>query len=236
MVDIHQVLQQQWQQAQAAAQQAIMSEQMGNLLWAGQCYENALACMEHAMGIARQYDLQVGDNRLFHYAFCHFNAARVKAAAGWRHETSPHLTQALQALQQAIVLNPHAGDYHAGIGAVFLAQENVRQAIPAFKQAVRLNPRDAWSHWILAAISMVQGNFLAAKQYYTTAARLQPHLPSPWQYMPQHAEAPKRPEHGVASLPRPRDWFALIVNGLKLVNNGFTLAHRLMEPEPECVG
>lgn len=234
MLDMHLVLQQQWQQGHACAQQAVLSEQMGHQPWARQCYEQAIALMSHAMRLASQHDLPVRDNLLFHYAFCHFNAARVKAAAGWRHEIPPHLEQALRALEQALALNPHAGKYHMGVGTILLAQGQVAAAIPALQRAGQLNPLDAWSQWMLALIYAAQGPIWVANRAYIKATRLQAHLPNPWQFVQQHRAA-GLPGHGAVATPSQPDWFALIMRAIKLVTNGFTLAPSLMQAEPEYV-
>jgi tetratricopeptide (TPR) repeat protein len=153
----------------------MMSEQMGNLPAAAQCYDQAVQMIGNSMVMANQYGMPVPDNVFFSFAYCHFNAARVKATAGWTQFAPMHLAQAHEALNRAIAMNPNFGQYHAAAGVLLLAEGNVAMAAQAFQHAVQLNPMDSWSQWMLSSLYSLQGNTGASQQHYAAAAQIQPH-------------------------------------------------------------
>src|ERR1035437_4143719 len=116
MPDALGALNQQFQQGCYVAQQAAMAEQMGNVFAACQLYDQAIGLIANTIGMATQYGIPVTDNVFFSVAYYHFNAARLKAAAGWPQAVPAHLNFALQAVSQAIAINPNVYLYHSGAG------------------------------------------------------------------------------------------------------------------------
>jgi len=208
-------LNQQFQQGLSFAQQAMMAEQMGNWAAVAPCYDQAIAFIGNSMAGAIGSGTPIPDNVHFSYAFCNFNAARVKAAMGWPQAAPMHLAQAFQSLQQAIAINANFFQYHSALAVVMLAQGNVAGALQAFQRAVQLNPADSWSQWMLASLYSSQGATAISNQFYAAATRVQPNLPPPPQYAPVAAAAPG----GVSGSKSGRDWFELINNALKLGNS-----------------
>ena len=219
MPNMQLALNQQFQQGCYFAQQAMMAEQMGNLPGAAQCYDQAIAMIGNSMGMAGQSGVPILDNVFFSYAFCHFNAARVKSTAGWPQFAPVHLSQAHQALSQAIALNPGFFQYHSAAGVLLLAEGNVAGAVQSFQRAVQLNPMDSWSQWMLASLYSVQGNAMASNQSYAAAAQIQPNLPSPQQFVQQHQGPPPLSGGGSSGKASQHDWIEMINNALKLGNS-----------------
>jgi tetratricopeptide (TPR) repeat protein len=209
----------QFQQGCYIAQQAMMAEQMGNLPAAAQYYDQAIGVIGNVMTMAGQYGMPILDNVFFSFAYCHFNAARVKATIGWAQFAPMHLAQAHQALNQAIAINPNFFQYHSAAGMVLLAEGNVAVAAQAFQRAIQLNPSDAWSQWMLASLYSLQGNHMASQQYYASASQMQPNLPPPQQFVQQHqassGDGGGGHESGKATQ---KDWIGLINNALKFGN------------------
>jgi tetratricopeptide (TPR) repeat protein len=219
MPDALGALNQQFQQGCYVAQQAAMAEQMGNVFAACQLYDQAIGLIANTIGMATQYGIPVTDNVFFSVAYCHFNAARLKAAAGWPQAVPAHLNFALQAVSQAIAINPNIYLYHSGAGLVLLAMSNVPAAMQEFERAVQLNPADSFSHWMLSSLHTAQGNTMAANQYYAAALSAQPNLPPP-QFAPeQNQVAPSTPGQGGQNQGAKHDWFGLINNALQFGNN-----------------
>ena len=214
MPNLQFTLNQQFQQGVYFVQQAMMAEQMGNLPAAAPCYDQAIALIGNAIAMASQSGIPVLDNVYFSYAFCNFNAARVKAALGMPQAAPLHLSHAYQAMQQALAMNPGFFAYHSAFAVVLLAQGNVAAAVQEFQRAVQLNPADGFSQWMLSSLYTSQGNTAMANQYYAAAQQAQPNLPPPQQYV-QPAAAPA----GGGSSQSKHDWFELISNGLKLANS-----------------
>jgi hypothetical protein len=121
-------LNQQFQQGCASAQQGMLAEQVGNWSFAVQCYDQSIAIIGNAMTIAGQYGMPVLDNVFASYAVCHFQAARVKAAAGWANLAPAHLAAASQALYQAIAIRPDIAQYRAAVAMVQAAQGSLSGA------------------------------------------------------------------------------------------------------------
>src|SRR5262249_47338468 len=111
MPNMQGALNQLFQQGCYFAQQAMMAEQMGNFAGAGQGYDQAIQSIGNSMVMANQYGMPVPDNVFFSFAYCHFNAARVKSMAGWAQFAPMHLAQAHEALNRAIAMNPNFGQY-----------------------------------------------------------------------------------------------------------------------------
>src|ERR1017187_2952100 len=122
--NIYLVLNQQYMQACGAGQQAMMMEASGNGPAAAQLYEQAIAVLGNSMMVARQSGVFVPDSILYTFAYSHFSAARVEAAMSWPLAPA-HLAIALDALNQAIAVNPSVFQYHALAGAVLAAQGNL---------------------------------------------------------------------------------------------------------------
>jgi tetratricopeptide (TPR) repeat protein len=213
MPNLQFALNQQFQQGCYMAQQAALAEQMGNLQGAVQCFDQAILLIGNTVSAAAQAGIPVLDNVFFSHAYCQFNAARVKAMAGWPQAAPMHLAQALQSMNQAIQRNPGFAPYHAAAGMVLAAQGNVVEAVRAFQQAVQLNPADAWSQWMLASLASTQGNTVAANQYYAAAMQTPSNLPPPQQFVQQFQQAPA--QGGGA---KGHDWFELVNNALKFGN------------------
>lgn len=210
-------LNQQYQQGCYIAQQAVMAEQMGNGVNASQFYDQAIGVIANTVGTANQYGVPITDNVFFGLAFCHFNAARLKAAMGWPQAVPQHLNIALQAINQALAMNPNFFAYHSAAGLILLAMSNVPAAVQEFQRAVQLNPADAWSQWMLSSLYTSQGNTMAANQHYAAAASAQPSLPQPQQFVPLYQGAPSH--SGGQQQGGKHDWFGLIDNALKLGNS-----------------
>jgi tetratricopeptide (TPR) repeat protein len=218
--NVQMALNQQFQQGCYFAQQAMMAEQMGNLAGAAQGFDQAIAIIGNSMGMAGQYGVQVTDSVLFSYAICHFNAARVKTMAGWSQFAPMHLSQAHQALSQAIAINPGFFQYHSAAGVLLLAEGNVAGAMQSFQRAVQLNPMDSWSQWMLASLYQVQGNAMASNQYYAAASRIQPGLPPPQQFVQQHQSGPPAlPGSGGSGKASQHDWVEMATTALKFGNS-----------------
>ena len=211
-------LNQQFQQGCFVAQQAAMAEQMGNGFAACQFYDQAIGLIANTVGMAQQSGIPVADNVFFSLAFCHFNAARLKAAAGWPQAVPTHLNIALQAINQAMGINPNVFYYHSAAGLILLAMSNVPGAVQAFQRAVQLNPADSWSQWMLSSLYTTQGNTMVANQYYSAAASAQPNLPPPQQFIQQNQVA-SSPGQGGQSQGAKHDWFGLINNALQFGNS-----------------
>ena len=208
-------LNQQYMQGCSLGQQGMMMEMSGNIPLAGQLYDQALGFIGGSMVYARQSGIFVTDQILFTFGYFQFAAARAKAMMGFAPLAATHLAQSLDALNQAIAVNPNFFQYHAAAGTVLMAQGNVSWAIQAFQRALQLNPLDAWSQWMLASVHTYLGNPALANQYYAGACQAAPSLPAMQQIMPQ---AP--PPGGQAS-PKQHDWFEIINNALKFGNNLF---------------
>jgi tetratricopeptide (TPR) repeat protein len=184
--NIYFVLNQQYMQACGAGQQAMMMEASGNGPAAAQLYEQAIAVLGNSMMVARQSGVFVTDSILYTFAYSHFSAARVEAAMGWPLAPA-HLAIALDALNQAIAVNPSVFQYHALAGAVLAAQGNLPWAEQAFTRALQLNPADVWSSYMLSALYSAQGNVAMAGQHFATVQQVVPNLPSPQQFLSQPA-------------------------------------------------
>jgi tetratricopeptide (TPR) repeat protein len=212
-------LNQQFQQGCNLAQQGVLAEQAGNPMFAAQSYDQAIGMIGNAVGAALQYGIPVLHNVYFALAFCHFNSARIKAATGWVQYVPAHLNFALQAINQAINMNPGFAMYHSAAGLILLGQSNLPEAARAFQRAVQLNPADSWSQWMLSSLYTAQGNLPMANQFYTAAASAQPNLPPPQTFVP-----PQFQTAGASAGPAPsgaekkRDWFELINNALTFGN------------------
>ena len=215
MPNLQLALNQQFQQGVYFAQQAMVAEQTGNWAAVAPCYDQAIGLIGNAIGGAVQSGMPVFDNVYFSYAFCHFNAARVKAAMGWPQAAPMHLMQAFQGMQQAIAINPGNFQYHSALGVVILAQGNVAGALQSFQRAVQLNPADSWSQWMLASLYSTQGATAISNQYYAAAVQVQPNLPHPQQYGASAGMAQGAPQGQQGG----HDWFGLINNALKLANS-----------------
>jgi tetratricopeptide (TPR) repeat protein len=210
------VLNQQFQQGCFLAQQAVMAEQMSNVPGAIQCYDQAIGLIANTIGMASQSGIPVLDNVFFVYGYCHFNSGRLKAALGWGQYTPMHLMQALQALNQAITINPNFFQYHSAAGVVLVAQGAIPAAVQAFERAVQLNPADAWSQWMISSLYSAQGNVVQANRYYAAAAQVQSNLPPPQVYA---FSAPAAASQDSRVHESKHDWFDLINNALKLGNS-----------------
>jgi tetratricopeptide (TPR) repeat protein len=180
------MLNQQYMQACSAGQQAMMMEASGNGPAAAQLYEQAIAVLGNSMTMARQWGVFIPDDIFFTFAYSHFSAARVEAALGWP-QAPAHLALALDALNQAIAVNPNVFQYHAVAGAVLTAQGNLAWAVQAFTRALELNPADVWSRYMLSALYSMQGNVAMAGQHFAAVQQAAPNLPSPQQFLPQPA-------------------------------------------------
>jgi tetratricopeptide (TPR) repeat protein len=220
--NVQMALNQQFQQGCYFAQQAMAAEQMGNILGAAQCFDQAIATIANSMAMAGQHGIPVTDSVLFSYAICHFNAARVKSMTGFAQFAPMHLAQAHEALRRAIDLNPGCFQYYSAAGVLLLAEGNVAGAMQSLQRAVQLNPMDSWSQWMLASLYQVQGNAMASNQYYAAAAQIQPNLPPPQQFVQQHQGPPgmqgsgRSDNSGKASQ---HDWVEMANNAFKLGNS-----------------
>jgi hypothetical protein len=136
-------LNQQFQQGCASAQQGMLAEQVGNWPLAAQCYDQSIAIIGNAMTIAGQYGMPVLDNVFANYAVCHFEAARVKAAAGWATVAPAHLAAAWQAISQAIAIRPDVAQYRAAAAMVQAAQRGLSGPTPC---TVTVRPDRRCSH------------------------------------------------------------------------------------------
>lgn len=166
-----------------------MAEASGNALFAAQLYDQAIWFIGSSIGQARQYGIPVTGQALFSFAWCSFGAARVKYALGQAPPAFAHLQQALDALNQAIVMNPNVALYHAAAGTVLMAQGNLPVAEQAFTRAVQLNPADAQAQWMLSAVHRMQGNTAAANLQYNAAQQNMAGLPHPADYFQQQPAA-----------------------------------------------
>jgi tetratricopeptide (TPR) repeat protein len=177
-------LNRQYMQACGVGQQAMMMEASGNGPAAAQLYEQAIAVLGNSMMLARQSGVFIPDSILYTSAYSHFSAARVEAAIGWP-QAPAHLAMALDALNQAIAVNPNVFQYHAMAGAVLAAQGNLPWAMQAFTRALQLNPADVWSGYMLSALYAAQGNVAMAGQHFANVQQVVPNLPSWQQFLPQ---------------------------------------------------
>jgi tetratricopeptide (TPR) repeat protein len=197
----------QFQQGMAMAQQAAMIETRGNPMGAAQSFDQAIGLVGNAVNAASQLGLPMTDQTFFGLGWCCFHGARLKAAFGQTQVAAKYLAQAHQALAQAIAFNPGYFGYHSAMGTVLLAEENATMAAQSFLRAVQLNPMDAFSQWMLSSLHSAQGDAAGANYYYNAAVGQQPSLPPP--------QAPKRSPSGKASQ---KEWFELMNNGMKLLS------------------
>jgi hypothetical protein len=137
------VLNQQLQQGYACAQQGLLAEQVGNWLFAAQCYDQSIATIGNAMAIAGQSGMPILDDVFASFAVCHFQAARAKAAAGWGHLAPAHLAASLQAINQAIAIRPDVGQYRMAASIVEAAQGSFSAIsnLPPSNQSAHLQPQ-----------------------------------------------------------------------------------------------
>jgi tetratricopeptide (TPR) repeat protein len=201
------MIESQFQQGMAMAQQAATIEMMGNPMGAAQSFDQAIGLVGNAVNAAAQLGLPMTDQTFFALGWCSFHGARLKAAFGQTQVAAQYLAQAHRALAQAIAFNPGYFGYHSAMGTVLLAEENANMAAQSFLRAVQLNPMDSFSQWMLSSLHSAQGDAAGANYYYNTASGQQPSLP------PQRA--PKGSASGKASQ---KEWFELINNGMKLAS------------------
>ncbi|HEY1758185.1 MAG TPA: tetratricopeptide repeat protein [Bryobacteraceae bacterium] len=191
--NINFLLNQQYSEACAAAQQAWMLEASGNAMGAAQMYEQALGVLWNSMTMAGQSGVFIPDSILYTFGYWHLTAARVESSMGWP-QAPAHLAMALDALNRAIAINPNLFQYHAVAGAVLAAQGSFAWAVQAFTRALQLNPADVWSRYMLSAMYSAQGNMAMAGQNFAAVQQVAPNLPSPQQFLPQApASAPAGP-------------------------------------------
>ncbi|QYO67460.1 glycosyltransferase [Leptolyngbya sp. 7M] len=84
---------------------------------------------------------------------------------------------AVDAYQQAIVLDPNFAWSHNNLGDVLLQLEQWQQAANAYTTAITLNPNFAWSHFNLGEAWSHLEAWDAAIESYRMALKLQPDLP-----------------------------------------------------------
>nr|RNJ71212.1 MAG: tetratricopeptide repeat protein [Leptolyngbya sp. IPPAS B-1204] len=84
---------------------------------------------------------------------------------------------AVDAYQQAIVLDPNFAWSHNNLGDVLLQLDQWQQAANAYTTAITLNPNFAWSHFNLGEAWSHLEAWDAAIESYRTALKLQPDLP-----------------------------------------------------------
>ena len=197
----------QFQQGMAMAQQAAMIETMGNPMGAAQTFDQAIGLVAGAINAAAQMGLPMTDQTFFGLGWCSFQGARLKAAFGQTQVAAQYIAQAHQAIAQAIAVNPGFFGYHSAMGTVLLVEGNAAMAAQSFLRAVQLNPMDAFSQWMLSSLHSAQGDAAGASYYYNAAVGQQPSLPPP--------QAPKRSASGKASQ---KDWFEVINNVAKLAS------------------
>jgi tetratricopeptide (TPR) repeat protein len=181
-----QLLQQQFMQGCALAQQGMMVEAGGNLAGAAQCYEQAAAILSTCIVEAQQYQVPVDPQGWFSLSWCHFNAARTQTMLGWGAAAPGHLMQAHNALNMAINLNPMFAPFHAAMGVLLATEGQATLATRAFSRAIQLNPADAFSQYMLAILNQAQGNVAAGTQHYAVAQEYAPALPPPQQALQAH--------------------------------------------------
>jgi hypothetical protein len=171
-------LNQQFQQGCACAQQGMLAEQVGNWPFSAQCYDQAIAIIGNAMAIAGQYGMPILDNVFASYAACHFQAARVKAAAGWANFAPAHLAAAAQAFNQAMAMRPDLAQYRTAAAMVQAAQGGLSGTnnLTPVGPAAQMQPAQASSgnasqkQWVelatkaLTTVNMVGGLFQQAGQ------------------------------------------------------------------------
>ncbi len=141
-------LNQQFQQGCACAQQGMLAEQVGNWPFAAQCYDQSIAIIGNAMIMAGQYGMPVLDNVFASFAICQFQAARVKAAAGWANLAPAHLAAASQAINQAIAIRPDVAQYREAAAVVQAAQGSLsgtNNLIPSGQSAYMQPPHESAS-------------------------------------------------------------------------------------------
>jgi tetratricopeptide (TPR) repeat protein len=186
-----QMLQQQFMQGCALAQQGMMVEASGNLPGAAQCYEQAAAILSTCIATAQQYQVPVDAQGWFSLSWCHFNTARTKTMLGWGVAAPGHLMQAHTALNTAINLNPMFAPFHAAMGVLLATEGQSALATQAFTRAIQLNPADAFSQYMLAILNQAQGNVAAGTQHYAAAQQYAPSLPPPQQALQAHSGGAK---------------------------------------------
>jgi tetratricopeptide (TPR) repeat protein len=169
-------LNQQWFAATNFEQQAMAFEQVGNLLAAASCWEQATTCVNGAMMYANQWMVPIPQTVYFTLGTYHYHAARVKAMMGRADQVGWHLAMALDSVQRALALNPSYGPYHSFAGTVLLCQGNYGGAIWELQEAVRLNPNDGWSQWMLASVYQAMGKAAMMNPYYNAALQFRPNL------------------------------------------------------------
>ncbi len=179
----------------------MMAEMSGNIPVASQWYDQAIGLIGNSIGMARQSGIPVTEQVFFAFAQCSFNAARIKTMMGWVPAAANHLAQALEALNQAIAINPGLFQLHSAAGTVMMAQWNLPWAGKAFQRALQLNPQDPWSQYMLNVLHSMRGQ--AAQSFPAV-----PQVPAPSSGWAAAAPAPAK-----------HDWVEIFNNGLKALNN-----------------
>uniref|UniRef100_A0A3P8URY2 dolichyl-phosphate-mannose--protein mannosyltransferase n=1 Tax=Cynoglossus semilaevis TaxID=244447 RepID=A0A3P8URY2_CYNSE len=89
-----------------------------------------------------------------------------------------NLTQALEALDRALQLNPTdtavRAELHFSKGNHLREMNQLDQAFESYKLAVELNPDQAQAWMNMGGIKHIEGDFAAARQYYQQALQLSP--------------------------------------------------------------
>jgi predicted Zn-dependent protease len=76
------------------------------------------------------------------------------------------LTQAIEALQRAVTLDPTHSRYHLQLGRAFQKERKFDNAIVELKETIRMDPGDAGAHYALArAYKQVGDTKLAAQEF-----------------------------------------------------------------------
>jgi tetratricopeptide (TPR) repeat protein len=107
--------------------------------------------------------------------FTHFfNLANALADAASARRDTNEFAQAVAAYQQAVQLNPNAGEAHHNLGLTWQAQGSNNLAIAEFAQAARVDPKrlDSWSS--LAFCCAMQNRMPEAEAAFRQIVRLRP--------------------------------------------------------------
>lgn len=88
------------------------------------------------------------------------------------------LEEAIEALQEALTINPAAHNVHNSLGIALASQGKLDDAIEAFRQALRHKSDFASAHGNLANCLFEQGDVVGTVHHYTEALRINPTDPN----------------------------------------------------------
>jgi tetratricopeptide (TPR) repeat protein len=162
-------------QGQMLIQQAVTAESGGYGQPALQMYDNAVQNILYSMQLASQAGCMIPDHIFYTLSWAYFQGARLRLTFGDQMAIS-YFAYALQAINQALAINPTQFQHHALAGSILMMQGDINNAEVAFSHARNLNPMDGYSNWMLAYINQMRGSQTNAQSYFSTAHAANPDI------------------------------------------------------------